>query len=51
MPFKFHFNVFVLFTDPWIPDEINNGHVEYFFFLLAGLMVVNFFIFILIAKR
>lgn len=36
--------------DPWFPDEINTGYVEYFFFLLGGLMFVDFLIFLGIAK-
>ncbi|XP_076446914.1 solute carrier family 15 member 4-like [Babylonia areolata] len=35
---------------PWFDDEINNAHVEYYFFLLGGLMLLDFFIFLLIAK-
>ncbi|OWF40362.1 solute carrier family 15 member 4-like [Mizuhopecten yessoensis] len=37
-------------SDPWFPDEINEGKAEYLFFLIGGLMVVNFLIFIIIAK-
>lgn len=37
--------------DPgWIPDNLNRGHVQYFFFLLAGLSVVNLIIYIFIAR-
>ncbi|XP_069122940.1 solute carrier family 15 member 4-like [Argopecten irradians] len=36
--------------DPWFPDEINEGKAEYLFFLIGGLMVVNFFVFLIIAK-
>ncbi|KAK3091819.1 hypothetical protein FSP39_022886 [Pinctada imbricata] len=36
--------------DSWYPDEINDGKVEYLFFLLAGLMALNLVIFIVIAK-
>ncbi|XP_072051178.1 solute carrier family 15 member 4-like [Amphiura filiformis] len=35
----------------WFPDEINDGYLEYYFFLLAGLMLVNFGIFLIIAKK
>lgn len=35
----------------WIPDNPNYGKLHYFFFLLAILSIVNFFIFLLIAKR
>ncbi|KAK3091507.1 hypothetical protein FSP39_020322 [Pinctada imbricata] len=36
--------------ESWYPDELNDGKAENLFFLLAGLMVVNVFIFIFIAK-
>ncbi|KAL2343571.1 hypothetical protein Fmac_004856 [Flemingia macrophylla] len=35
----------------WIPDNLNEGHVDYFFFLLAGLSFLNLLVFILAAKR
>ncbi|KAK7111645.1 solute carrier family 15 member 4-like [Littorina saxatilis] len=35
---------------PWFDDEINNVHVEYYFFLLGGLMFVDFLVFLVIAK-
>ncbi|XVF68923.1 hypothetical protein PTKIN_Ptkin11bG0040100 [Pterospermum kingtungense] len=34
----------------WIPDKINYGHVDYFFWLLAALSVLNLGVFLLIAK-
>lgn len=34
----------------WIPDNLNYGHVDYFYWLLAVLSVLNFGAFILIAK-
>ncbi|CAD5119517.1 DgyrCDS8119 [Dimorphilus gyrociliatus] len=37
-------------NDPWLPDDINKGKLEYFFFLLAGLMALNFLIFIPVSK-
>ncbi|XP_046366557.1 solute carrier family 15 member 4-like isoform X2 [Haliotis rufescens] len=37
-------------ADPWFPDDINNGKAEYLFFLLGGLMLVNFFGFLLVAR-
>lgn len=37
-------------ADPWFDDEINNAHVEYFFFLLAGLMLLDFLVFLVIAR-
>ncbi|XP_064645217.1 solute carrier family 15 member 4-like [Lineus longissimus] len=38
-------------NNPWYPDEINKGYLDYFFFLLTGLTVVGLLIFIVIAKR
>ncbi|XP_063969040.1 solute carrier family 15 member 4-like [Lytechinus pictus] len=35
----------------WIPDEINDGFLEYFYFLLAGLMLLDFLVFLIIAHR
>ena len=40
----------VIFVDSWYPDELNDGKVENLFFLMAGLMAVNFFVFIFVAK-
>ncbi|KAL6647609.1 hypothetical protein ACP70R_015046 [Stipagrostis hirtigluma subsp. patula] len=34
----------------WIPDNLNRGHLDYFFWLLAALSVVNFFVYLWIAK-
>lgn len=34
----------------WIPDNLNYGHLDYFFLLLAGLSVINFVIFLFVAK-
>ena len=41
----------MLIGHEWIPDEINKGHLEYFFLLLAAIMVLNFTCFLLIAKN
>ncbi|GFP80545.1 protein nrt1/ ptr family 8.1 [Phtheirospermum japonicum] len=35
----------------WIPDNLNRGHLHYFFLLLAILSVVNLGAFIVVAKR
>ncbi|KAI3772251.1 hypothetical protein L6452_03433 [Arctium lappa] len=35
----------------WITDNLNYGHLDYFFWLLAGLSVVNLGVFITLAKR
>ncbi|CAL9178859.1 unnamed protein product [Musa hybrid cultivar] len=34
----------------WIPDNLNRGHLDYFFWLLAVLSLVNFVAYLLIAK-
>ncbi|KAM0926077.1 hypothetical protein ACQ4PT_003903 [Festuca glaucescens] len=34
----------------WIPDDINNGHLDYFFWLLAMLCVGNFGLYLLVAR-
>ncbi|XP_062171547.1 protein NRT1/ PTR FAMILY 8.2-like isoform X1 [Alnus glutinosa] len=34
----------------WIPDNLNYGHIDYFFWLLAVLSVLNFGAFLFIAK-
>ena len=37
------------YADEWLPNDINKGHLDNFFFLLAGLMVFNLCIYILVA--
>ncbi|KAJ4782452.1 Protein NRT1/ PTR FAMILY 5.1 [Rhynchospora pubera] len=34
----------------WIPDNLNRGHLDYFFWLLAILSFINFLVYLLIAK-
>ncbi|CAI8617683.1 unnamed protein product [Vicia faba] len=34
----------------WIPDNLNNGHLDYFFLLLSGLGLLNLMVFIIAAK-
>ncbi|PKU87276.1 protein NRT1/ PTR FAMILY 8.1 [Dendrobium catenatum] len=34
----------------WIPDNLNRGHLDYFYWLLAILSVLNFLVYLLIAK-
>lgn len=34
----------------WIPDNLNRGHLDYFYWLLAILSVVNFGVYLLIAR-
>jgi len=36
---------------PWLPDEINDGKLEWFSFLLAGVLLVNLLLFVLIARQ
>lgn len=31
-----------LFSDPWFPDDINDGKAEYIFFVFGGLMILFF---------
>ncbi|KAL9230598.1 hypothetical protein vseg_005931 [Gypsophila vaccaria] len=35
----------------WIPDNLNRGHLDYFYWVLAVLSVLNFFAYLLIARR
>ncbi|XP_057417831.1 protein NRT1/ PTR FAMILY 8.3-like [Lotus japonicus] len=35
----------------WIPDNLNKGHLDYFFWLLAGLSFLNMLVYIVSAKR
>jgi len=34
----------------WIPDNLNRGHLDYFFWLLAVLSLLNFLVYLVIAK-
>ncbi|XP_020274494.1 protein NRT1/ PTR FAMILY 8.1-like [Asparagus officinalis] len=34
----------------WIPDNLNRGHLDYFYWLLAILSFINFLVYLLIAK-
>nr|XP_043624574.1 protein NRT1/ PTR FAMILY 8.3-like [Erigeron canadensis] len=34
----------------WIPDNLNEGHLDYFFWLLAGLSFLNMLVYIICAK-
>ncbi|KAJ7961289.1 protein NRT1/ PTR FAMILY 8.1-like [Quillaja saponaria] len=34
----------------WIPDNLNRGHLDYFYWLLAFLSMLNFFLYLWIAK-
>lgn len=35
----------------WIPDDLNNGHLDYFFWCLSCLSLVNFVVYVAFAKR
>jgi peptide/histidine transporter 3/4 len=35
----------------WIPDNLNKGHLDYLFWLLAGLSFFNLLIYTICAKR
>ncbi|KAJ7954460.1 protein NRT1/ PTR FAMILY 8.3-like [Quillaja saponaria] len=35
----------------WIPDNLNEGHLDYFFWLLAGLSFLNMMVYVFCAKR
>ncbi|XP_048318596.1 protein NRT1/ PTR FAMILY 8.3-like [Ziziphus jujuba] len=35
----------------WIPDNLNEGHLDYFFWLLAGLSFLNMLVYIVFAGR
>ncbi|XP_028773786.1 protein NRT1/ PTR FAMILY 8.1-like isoform X3 [Neltuma alba] len=35
----------------WIPDNLNRGHLDYFYWLLAILSLLDFLVFIWVAKR
>ncbi|XP_043699028.1 protein NRT1/ PTR FAMILY 8.1-like [Telopea speciosissima] len=34
----------------WIPDNLNRGHLDYFYWLLAGLSIINFLLYLWISK-
>ena len=35
----------------WYPQDLNDGRLENYMFLLAGLMLLNFVIFVILAQR
>ncbi|CAH2041403.1 unnamed protein product [Thlaspi arvense] len=35
----------------WIPDNLNEGHLDYFFWLLAGLSFLNMVVYVFCAKK
>lgn len=38
-------------NDPWIASDVNDGHLDYYFYLLAGLMLLGLAVFIYIARK
>jgi hypothetical protein len=40
-----------LYLAAWLPDEFNDGKAEYVFFLMGGIMILNFFLYIPVAMR
>lgn len=36
---------------PWLPNDINNGYLELYILVLAGILFVDFIFFILLARR
>ena len=43
--------VVAIVSSDWYPEkDPNQGHMEYFFFLLSGLMMLNFLLFLYIAS-
>ncbi|XP_071829540.1 solute carrier family 15 member 4-like [Apostichopus japonicus] len=39
-----------MYGTPWLPDDPNEGHLEYFFFLLALLMGINIVIYLVVSN-
>jgi hypothetical protein len=37
-------------VDPWLPEDINQGKAEYLFFVLGGLMMLNFLVYLAVAR-
>ncbi|KAK1939064.1 Protein NRT1/ PTR FAMILY 8.1 [Phytophthora citrophthora] len=44
-------SIIVLLFGKYIPANLNNGHLEYLFFTLGAVMVVNIFFFVVVMKR
>merc|ERR1719229_41214 len=39
------------FTPEWIPTDLDDGHLEYYYFLVAGIMLLTLLVFIPYARR
>ena len=39
-----------LASAPWLPSDLDRGHLDYYFLLLAILMLVDFLYFLYISK-
>lgn len=37
--------------DPWIASDVNDGHLDYYFYLLAGLMLLGLIVFVRLAYQ
>ncbi|KAG2981964.1 hypothetical protein PC120_g24729 [Phytophthora cactorum] len=44
-------SIIVLLFGKYIPANLNNGHIEYMFFTLAAIMVVNIFFYVIVMNK
>ncbi|KAG7385389.1 hypothetical protein PHYBOEH_009076 [Phytophthora boehmeriae] len=44
-------SILILMLGNFIPSNLNDGHIEYLFFTLGSIMVVNIFIFLVVMNR
>ncbi|RLN51122.1 hypothetical protein BBJ29_009256, partial [Phytophthora kernoviae] len=44
-------SVTVLLFGKFIPSNLNDGHIEYLFFTLGGIMIANIFVFVMVMNR
>lgn len=44
-------SIIVLLFGKYIPANLNNGHIEYMFFTLAAIMVVNIFFYVVVMNK
>jgi peptide/histidine transporter 3/4 len=38
-------------NDPWIASDVNDGHLDYYYYLLAGLMAIGLVAFVWLARK